>query len=136
GAYGALAAARRPDTRGPDDAAGATITLTTPGTVGSVASVPRLMKGQGTIIATGAIRQIGPAKVMTLTSSYDRRVIQGAESGMFLRRIDGLLQGDENFYGGVLESLGLTGGGTREAGAVVAVEPTPPVCRLSSPDDS
>src|SRR5438309_6161207 len=93
------------------------------------------MKGQGTIIATGAIRQIGPAKVMTLTSTYDHRVIQGAESGMFLRRIDGLLQGDENFYGGVLESLGLTGGGTREAGAVVAAEPTLPVSRLSSPDD-
>src|SRR5207253_3042848 len=81
------------------------------------------------------IRQIGPAKVMTLTSTYDHRVIQGAESGMFLRRIDGLLQGDENCYGGVLESLGLTGGGTREAGAVVAAEPTLPVSRLSSPDD-
>src|SRR6059058_2649207 len=119
----------------PDDFAGATITLTNPGTIGTVASVPRLMKGQGTIIATGAIRQIGPAKVMTLTSTYDHRVIQGAESGMFLRRIDGLLQGDENFYGGVLESLGLTGGGTREAGAVVAAEPTLPVSRLSSPDD-
>src|SRR5437773_3714154 len=120
----------------PDDFAGATITLTNPGTIGTVASVPRLMKGQGTIIATGAIPQIGPAKVMTLTSTYDHRVIQGAESGMFLRRIDGLLQGDENFYGGVLESLGLTGGGTREAGAVVAAEPTLPVSRLSSPDDS
>src|SRR5213593_102713 len=119
----------------PDDFAGATITLTNPGTIGTVASVPRLMKGQGTIIATGAIRQIGPAKIMTLTSTYDHRVIQGAESGMFLRRIDGLLQGDENFYGGVLESLGLTGGGTREAGAVVAAEPTLPVSRLSSPDD-
>src|SRR5437899_1923369 len=119
----------------PDDLAGATITLTNPGRIGTVASVPRLMKGQGTIIATGAIRQIGPAKVMTLTSTYDHRVIQGAESGMFLRRIDGLLQGDENFYGGVLESLGLTGGGTREAGAVVAAEPTLPVSRLSSPDD-
>src|SRR5881398_563442 len=118
----------------PDDFAGATITLTNPGTIGTVASVPRLMKGQGTIIATGAIRQIGPAKIMTLTSTYDHRIIQGAESGMFLRRIEGLLQGDENFYGGVLESLGLTGGGSREAGGVVAAEPTPPVSRLSSPD--
>src|SRR5437588_434562 len=116
-------------------ARGKTVTLTNPGTMGTVASVPRLMKGQGTIIATGAIRQIGPAKVMTLTSTYDHRVIQGAESGMFLRRIDGLLQGDENFYGGVLESLGLTAGGTREAGAGVAAEPTAPVSRLPSPDD-
>src|SRR2546430_4487503 len=116
----------------PDDFAGATITLTNPGTIGTVASVPRLMKGQGTIIATGAIRQIGPAKVMTLTSTYDHRIIQGAESGMFLRRIEGLLQGEENFYGAVIESLGLTGGGSREAGAGTT---TPPVSRLSSPDE-
>src|SRR5213595_2702752 len=112
----------------PDDFAGATITLTNPGTIGTVASVPRLMRGQGAIIATGAIRQIGPAKIMTLTSTYDHRIIQGAESGMFLRQLDSLLQGEENFYGGVLESLGLTGSGTREAGAVTT---TPPVSRLS-----
>src|SRR5947209_16207895 len=116
----------------PDDFAGATITLTNPGTIGTVASVPRLMKGQGSIIATGAIRQIGPAKIMTLTSTYDHRVIQGAESGMFLRRIEGLLQGDEQFYGAVIESLGLTAGGSREAGVVTA---TPPISPLPSPDD-
>src|SRR5256886_4637404 len=116
----------------PDDFAGATITLTNPGTIGPVASVPGLMKGQGTIIATGAIRQIGPAKVMTLTSTYDHRVIQGAESGMFLRRIEGLLQGEENFYGAVIESLGLTGGGSREA---VGGAATAPVSRLSSSDE-
>src|SRR3989442_570669 len=85
----------------PDDFAGGTITLTNPGTIGTVASVPRLMKGQGSIIATGAIRQIGPTRVMTLTSTYDHRVIQGAESGMFLRKLDGLLQGEERFYQGV-----------------------------------
>src|SRR6266566_4773032 len=133
--YEALVDKARTNKLLPDDFAGATITLTNPGTIGTVASVPRLMKGQGTIIATGAIRQIGPAKVMTLTSTYDHRIIQGAESGMFLRRIEGLLQGDENFYGGVLESLGLTGGGRREAGAVVVAEPTPPISRLSSPDE-
>ncbi|HZH41730.1 MAG TPA: 2-oxo acid dehydrogenase subunit E2, partial [Gemmatimonadales bacterium] len=64
----------------PDDFAGGSITLTNPGTIGTIASVPRLMKGQGSIIATGAIRSIGPAKVMTITSTYDHRVIQGAES--------------------------------------------------------
>src|SRR5207245_9517340 len=106
---------------------GATLPLTNARHVGTVASVPPLMKGQGTIISTGAIRQIGPAKVMTLTSTYDHRIIQGAESGMFLRRIEGLLQGEENFYGAVIESLGLTGGGSREAGAVTT---TPPVSRL------
>src|SRR5207249_2266997 len=106
----------RINTLAPDDFAGATITLTNPGTIGTVASVPRLMKGQGSIIATGAIRTIGGAKVMTITSTYDHRIIQGAESGNFLRRLDGLLQGDDNFYGAVFESLGITGLGARDSG--------------------
>src|SRR5438094_529324 len=119
----------------PDDFAGATITLTNPGTIGTVASVPRLMKGQGSIIATGAIRTIGGAKVMTITSTYDHRIIQGAESGLFLRRLDELLQGEENFYGAVLESLGLPGGETREAGEVVATQTAAPGSRLPAPDE-
>src|SRR5256712_10870299 len=106
----------------PDDFAGATITLTNPGTIGTVASVPRLMKGQGSIIATGAIRQIGPAKVMTITSTYDHRIIQGAESGMFLRRLDDLLQGADGFYGSVFESLRLKGSG--EPATVPSAAPT------------
>src|SRR3989454_1864986 len=120
----------------PDDFAGATITLTNPGTIGTVASVPRLMKGQGSIIATGAIRDAAGAKVMTITSTYDHRIIQGAESGMFLRRLDTLLQGEERFYEGVAESLGIQGLGTRDsglggapAGAVPSPEP-----RAPSPD--
>src|SRR5437763_255293 len=120
----------------PDDYAGATITLTNPGTLGTVASVPRLMKGQGSIIATGTIRQVASVKIMTLTSTYDHRIIQGAESGIFLRRLEGLLQGEENFYGAVFESLGLTGIGKRETGNVAAVEPTFPVSRFPSPDES
>ncbi len=108
----------------PDDFAGATITLTNPGTIGTVASVPRLMKGQGSIIATGAIRQIGPAKVMTITSTYDHRVIQGAESGMFLRRLDDLLQGADGFYESVFQTLGLLGRG--EKGEVLSVALPPP----------
>ncbi len=119
----------------PDDFAGATITLTNPGTLGTVASVPRLMKGQGSIIATGAIRQIGSARVMTITSTYDHRVIQGAESGMFLRRVDALLQGEDGFYEGVFESLGLTGRGTGEGGRVATVTTPSPVPRPSSPED-
>src|SRR5712691_237770 len=95
-----------------DELSGATIVLTNPGGIGTVASVPRLMKGQGTIVATGAIgyppeftaiaesglRQLGVSKVMTMTSTYDHRVIQGAESGEFLRRIDELLSGADGFY--------------------------------------
>jgi 2-oxoglutarate dehydrogenase E1 component len=76
----------------PDDFAGGTITLTNPGTIGTVASVPRLMQGQGSIIATGAIRDVGGARLMTISSTYDHRVIQGAESGVFLRQVDSLLK--------------------------------------------
>src|SRR6202022_2427406 len=104
-----------------DDLAGATLVLTNPGGIGTIASVPRLMKGQGTIVATGAIgyppefsaiadsglRQLGVSKVMTMTSTYDHRVIQGAESGEFLRRIDELLSGADGFYESVFESLRL-----------------------------
>src|SRR5207253_3692766 len=96
--YEALVDKARTNKLVPDDFAGVTITLTNPGTIGTVASVPRLMKGQGSIIATGAIRTIGGAKVMTITSTYDHRIIQGAESGLFLRRLDVLLQGEERFY--------------------------------------
>src|SRR5205814_389348 len=68
----------------PDDMVGGTITLTNPGTLGTTASVPRLMAGQGTIVATGAIRSVGEQRLMTVTSTYDHRIIQGAESGTFL----------------------------------------------------
>src|SRR5256885_2804581 len=119
----------------PDDYAGATIPLTNPGTLGTVASVPRLMKGQGSIIATGAIRQVGAARIMTLTSTYDHRIIQGAESGMFLRRLDALLQGEERFYDAVFESLGVSGSGTGDEGRVATVTTPSPVPRPSSPDE-
>ena len=105
----------------PDDLRGATISLTNPGGIGTVASVPRLMPGQGTIVATGAIgypaglasvdaaalRELGVEKVMTMTSTYDHRVIQGAESGEFLARIEALLRGEDGFYDDVRASLGL-----------------------------
>jgi len=120
--YEALVDKARTNKLVPDDFAGATITLTNPGTIGTVASVPRLMRGQGSIIATGAIRTIGGAKVMTITSTYDHRIIQGAESGMFLRRLDDLLQGADGFYGSVFESLRLKGSG--EPGAVPSAAPT------------
>ncbi|MFW0784244.1 multifunctional oxoglutarate decarboxylase/oxoglutarate dehydrogenase thiamine pyrophosphate-binding subunit/dihydrolipoyllysine-residue succinyltransferase subunit [Gordonia sp. CPCC 206044] len=94
-----------------EDFAGVTISLTNPGTIGTVHSVPRLMKGQGTIVGAGAmeypaefqgasdeqIAELGVGKLMTLTSTYDHRVIQGAESGDFLRTIHELLL-DDAFY--------------------------------------
>src|SRR3989442_1540027 len=114
--YEALVDKARTNKLVPDDFAGATITLTNPGTIGTVASVPRLMRGQGSIIATGAIRTIGGAKVMTITSTYDHRIIQGAESGMFLRKLDSLLQGEDRFYEQVAEPLGIGGVGARGLG--------------------
>ena len=106
----------------PDAFAGATMSLTNPGGLGTSASVPRLMAGQGSIIAVGSIafppefattpaeriRELGIAKVMTVTSTYDHRIIQGAESGEFLRTLDGLLQGNDGFYESVFTSLGLS----------------------------
>src|SRR4051794_20682725 len=105
-----------------DDFQGTNVTLTNPGGLGTVASVPRLLTGQGTIVATGSIaypvewahapadkiKALGISKVMTMTSTYDHRIIQGAESGSFLRRIDQLLQGEDDFYESVAESLGIS----------------------------
>src|SRR6201996_721900 len=104
-----------------DDFVGTNISLTNPGGIGTVASVPRLLAGQSAIIATGSIayppewshasperiKQLGVSKIMTLTSTYDHRVIQGAESGEFLRRVEQLLQGEDNFYESVAADLGI-----------------------------
>jgi len=125
-AYEALVEKARTNRAMPDDFAGGTIQLTNPGTLGTVASVPRLMKGQGSIIATGTIRDIAGTKIITITSTYDHRIIQGAESGMFLRTLDSLLQGEERFYEGVTESLSgarSAVSGTRETTPPAAPEP-------------
>ena len=103
------------------DFQGTTISLTNPGTIGTAASNPRLMSGQSAIIATGAIEfpaeyqgmstaalsQLGISKTITLTSTYDHRVIQGAESGMFLARISELLMGQHGFYDRIFADLEL-----------------------------
>src|SRR4051794_6060654 len=109
-----------------DDLVGANLSLTNPGGIGTIASVPRLMTGQGTIVATGAIgyppglaavgAEIGAEKVMTMTSTYDHRVIQGAESGRFLQVVEAYLQGEHGFYEQVFGDLGVE----------VAAPPQPP----------
>ncbi len=104
-----------------DDLEGATLTLTNPGGVGTIGSVPRLMAGQSAIIAVGAIGRppgfsqldeaaaqgLGVAPVMTVTSTYDHRLVQGVESGMLLRRLEQLLSGADQFYEVVAGSLGV-----------------------------
>ncbi|WP_445166521.1 multifunctional oxoglutarate decarboxylase/oxoglutarate dehydrogenase thiamine pyrophosphate-binding subunit/dihydrolipoyllysine-residue succinyltransferase subunit [Mycolicibacterium sp. Dal123E01] len=103
-----------------EDFAGVTISLTNPGTIGTVHSVPRLMAGQGAIVGAGAmeypaefqgaseerIAELGIGKVITLTSTYDHRIIQGAESGDFLRTIHGLLLSDD-FFDEIFFELGI-----------------------------
>ncbi|WP_116112743.1 multifunctional oxoglutarate decarboxylase/oxoglutarate dehydrogenase thiamine pyrophosphate-binding subunit/dihydrolipoyllysine-residue succinyltransferase subunit [Austwickia chelonae] len=102
-----------------DDFAGTTISLTNPGGIGTVQSVPRLMQGQGCIIGAGAldypaewqgasletVARQGISKIITLTSTYDHRIIQGAASGDFLRIIHRLLLGEDGFYEEIYRSL-------------------------------
>ncbi len=104
-----------------EDFQGATVSLTNPGTIGTVQSVPRLMPGQGAIIGVGtidypaefqgsdpsALHEMGVSKVVTITSTYDHRIIQGAESGLFLKRMHELLMGEHDFYQQVFRSMGV-----------------------------
>ena len=118
-AYEDLIRKARAGKLGADDFAGTTLTLTNPGTIGTNHSVPRLMAGQGTIVAVGAMEypaefsgaseealvDAAIGKTMTLTSTYDHRIIQGAQSGEFLRRVHELLLGQDGFYDDVFTSL-------------------------------
>ncbi|MFF5667154.1 multifunctional oxoglutarate decarboxylase/oxoglutarate dehydrogenase thiamine pyrophosphate-binding subunit/dihydrolipoyllysine-residue succinyltransferase subunit [Streptomyces griseofuscus] len=102
-----------------DDFTGVTVSLTNPGGLGTVHSVPRLMPGQAVIMGVGSmdypaefqgtsqdtLNKLGVSKVMTLTSTYDHRVIQGAASGEFLRQVANLLLGENKFYDEIFEAL-------------------------------
>ena len=104
-----------------EDFQGTTISITNPGTVGTMQSIPRLMPGQGAILAVGTIdypaeyqgtapemrAALGISKVMALTCTYDHRIIQGAESGMFLGKLQSLVNGDDGFYEEIFEHLKL-----------------------------
>jgi 2-oxoglutarate decarboxylase len=103
----------------PDDFMGTTITYTNPGMLGTTASNPRLMMGQGLIVASGSadypseysamssrtLGALGISPVMTLACTYDHRIIGGAESGLLLARIDALLKGEDGFYSRIFEEL-------------------------------
>ncbi len=102
-----------------EDFAGTTISLTNPGTIGTEHSVPRLMQGQGCIVGVGAmeypaeyegaaaetVTRLAISKTVTVTSTYDHRIIQGAQSGEFLRVIHQLLLGEDGFYDEVFQAL-------------------------------
>ena len=118
-AYEEVVAKARKGTLTVDDFAGTTATLTNPGGIGTNHSIPRLMQGQGLILGVGSIEyapgylgasaerlnELGVSKVMTLTSTYDHRVIQGAQSGEFLRSMEQLLLGKNSFYEEIFTSL-------------------------------
>jgi 2-oxoglutarate decarboxylase len=122
GSYNSILDRSRKNTLSPADFQGTTVSLSNPGTVGTFASVPRLMKGQGAVIATGsigypaefhawseeALSSMGLSKVMTISCTYDHRIIQGAESGEFLGRIKELLLGKHSFYDDLFEDLQIT----------------------------
>jgi 2-oxoglutarate dehydrogenase E1 component len=145
-AFNDLIARARENKLTADDLQGANISLTNPGGIGTVMSVPRLMEGQGTIVATGSIgypvglgaigAQIGAEKVMSMTSTYDHRIIQGAESGRFLKVIEEYLQGEHGFYESVFESLGAQLGPAPSAPAgtplAAATAPTPASAAITS----
>ncbi len=117
--YEALIRKVRSNKLSPDDFSGVTVSLTNPGTIGTVQSVPRLMPGQGLIVGVGALAfpveyqaadpaklaELGLSKVITVSSTYDHRIIQGAESGLFLKKVHELLLGEDDFYVDVFRSL-------------------------------
>ncbi len=118
-AYEAIVKKARGGTLTVEDYAGTTVSLTNPGTIGTVHSVPRLVQGQGLIMGVGALdypaefqgaseetlARMAVSKVLTLTSTYDHRVIQGAQSGDYLRRIHEFLLGAEGFYDEIFTAL-------------------------------
>ena len=140
-AYNALVEKARTNSLTADDLVGGNVTLTNPGGIGTIASVPRLMTGQGTIVATGSIAypvglgaigaMIGAEKVMTMTSTYDHRIIQGAESGRFLALIEEHLQGEHGFYEEVFSSLGVELGPPPPAPAPAAAAASAPAPALT-----
>jgi 2-oxoglutarate dehydrogenase E1 component len=122
-----------------DDYAGTTISLTNPGGIGTVHSMPRLLQGQGTIVGVGAMEHpaefagmsdeqladLAISKIITLTSTYDHRIIQGAQSGEFLKVMHELLLGEHDFYD---ESSPRCASRTSRSGGP-ATWPTPPRAR-------
>jgi len=118
-AYEALIKKARGGSLTVEDFAGTTMSITNPGTIGTVHSVPRLVQGQGLILGVGAMDypaefqgaseetliNSAVSKVITLTSTYDHRIIQGAQSGDFLRRMHEYLLGAEGFYDEIFSAL-------------------------------
>ncbi len=136
GLYGDLIVRARNGGLTMDDFVATTASITNPGMIGTSLSVPRLMQGQGLIVGVGAITyppdyhafapdvisRAGISQVMTITSTYDHRVIQGAESGAFLARVGELLLGEHKFYESIFDDLGI-----QHQPYVLTLDNTPPI---------
>ena len=147
--YEALIAKARENKLTADDLQGASFTLTNPGGIGTVASVPRLTAGQGAIIAVGALgyppgfaganeqslRALGISKIMQMTNTYDHRVIQGAQSGEYLRRVDDLLHGKDGFYENVFAAFGLQASASPQIAAAGAAPAAAGGAPAAAPSD-
>jgi 2-oxoglutarate dehydrogenase E1 component len=143
--YDALVARAQAKQLSIDDLQGATISVTNPGGIGTTMSVPRLMDGQAAIVGVGAITlpygfksaspevlaQFGVSRTCTLTSTYDHRVIQGADSGRFLRAIDELLH-DEAFYSSIGVDTSATAHTAQLSAVIVANPAVPPASETPS----
>lgn len=120
-AYNTLVDKSRSGQIDPAEFMGTTVSLTNPGMLGTVTSIPRLMVGQGTIVATGSIQYpaeyqamapevistLGVSKIITISNTYDHRIIQGAESGLFLKELHEILLGKENFFANIFNDMGV-----------------------------
>jgi 2-oxoglutarate decarboxylase len=123
-----------------DEMAGADLTLTNPGSLGTFASVPRLMPGQGAIIATGALRREGDKARIMVSSTYDHRIITGAQSALFLAALEDFLGGADGFYEDAGTALGVPPGSTPSAppsapapGSSAGLSEAPPSDTVASP---
>ena len=118
-AYDALVVRARKGQLTVDDFKDTTATLTNPGMIGTLNSVPRLMPGQGLIMGVGAmtypaafagaspetLARQAVGKVLTLSNTYDHRVIQGAQSGELLRLMERKLMGLDGFWNRSFKAL-------------------------------
>lgn len=118
-AYDALVVKARKGQLTVDDFKDTTATLTNPGMIGTLNSVPRLMPGQGLIMGVGAmtypaafagaspetLARQAVGKVLTLSNTYDHRVIQGAQSGELLRLMERKLMGLDGFWNRSFKAL-------------------------------
>jgi 2-oxoisovalerate dehydrogenase E2 component (dihydrolipoyl transacylase) len=95
-----VSSAARENKAGKDDLSGSTITITSLGTLGGVATTPVINYPEVAIIGPNAIIErpvvrdgaIVIRKMMNLSSSFDHRVVDGYDAAEFIQKIKALLE--------------------------------------------